>query len=150
MFSKPIFKAILFTVLVLAAAGGFYAYKEYNRRNPGMADVKAAFSISADEVLQSFSTNNVDATKTYMDQVLELNGLIKAVEKDEKGFYTIVLGQEGAMTSVRCSVDSLYTAQAASFTSGGTATVRGVCVGYTPDDMGLGADLLLDRCYPVK
>ncbi len=150
MFSKPVVKAMLFTMLAIAVAGGYFAYKEYNRRNPGMADVKAAFSLSADEVLKAFESNNAEATKKYMDQVLELNGSVKSIEKDSKGFYTVVLGQADARTTVRCSVDSLYSDQASSITSGTSTTLRGLCVGYMPDDLGVGADLLLGRCYPVK
>jgi len=83
-----------------------------------------------------------------MDQVLELSGPVAKIEKDEKGFYTIVLGEQGSLSAVRCVVDSLFTSAAANYTVGARASVRGVCVGYSADDMGLGSDLLLNRCYP--
>jgi hypothetical protein len=86
----------------------------------------------------------------YVDQVLEVSGSINKIEKDEKGFYTIVLGDAGSMSSVRCVVDSLFSSDAAKLTTGTPAKLRGVCVGYTADDMGLGADLLLNRCYPIQ
>ncbi len=150
MFRNPTFKFILIAVLLLAALGGYYAYTEYNRRNPSMADTKPAFSLSAAEALTAFETNSAEANKQYIDQVLELTGPIKGIEKDEKGFYTIVLGVSESMSSVRCVVDSLYTERAAAFKLGDSAHVRGVCVGYNADDMGLGVDLLLNRCYPIN
>lgn len=150
MFRSATFKWFLAAVLLLTAIGGYYAYTEYNRRAPEMADMKAAYTLTAADVLTAFETKPAEAGKTYTDQVLEVSGPVKAVEKDEKGFYTIVLGEEGSMSAVRCTVDSLYTSLAAACTVGAPATVRGVCVGYSPDDMGLGSDLLLNRCYPKK
>lgn len=102
------------------------------------------------EVLQAFASNPEESGKKYIDQVLEVKGTVTHLEKDATGFYTIVLGEEGAMSAVRCVVDSLYTSATAKYTAGSVATVRGVCVGYSPDDMGLGADLLLNRCYPKE
>jgi hypothetical protein len=28
-------------------------------------------------------------------------------------------------------------------------TIKGICTGYTPDELGLGADLVLNRCIVV-
>ena len=148
MFRSTTFKWVLVAVLLLATLGGYYAYTEYNRRTPSMADTRPAFQLSSTEVLQAFESNLAEAGKKYIDQVLEVKGAVTRLEKDDKGFYTIVLGEEGALSAVRCVVDSLYTSTAARYTTGSVATVRGVCVGYSPDDMGLGADLLLNRCYP--
>lgn len=147
MFRSSVFKWILAAGLLLAAVGGYYAYTEYNRRAPSMSDAKPAFSLTASEVLKEFETKPEEAKKKYLDQILELRGSVTKIEKDEKGFYTIVLGEEGSMSAIRCVVDSLFSSAAATYTVGATASMRGVCVGYTPDDMGLGADLLLNRCY---
>jgi hypothetical protein len=150
MFKNPKFKYLLIAVLITAAIGGYYAYSEYNRRNPSMADVKAAYQLNASDVLAAFESKPEESKKMYTDQVLELTGPIKEIEKDDTGFYTVVLGEAGSMSSVRCVVDSPFTDRAAKLVSGTPATLRGVCVGYTADDMGLGADLLLNRCYPAQ
>lgn len=158
MFSKPVFlwivaqpivKAALVAIMVIAVAGGFYAYTEYNRRNSDMAEVKAAFSLSNTEVLQAFETDLTKANQQYLEKVLEIDGPIKALEQDDKGFYTVVLGTEESMSAVRCVIDSLYSAQAATLKIGSTARLRGVCVQFSADDMGLGSDLILNRCYPI-
>lgn len=81
---------------------------------------------------------------------MEIGGPVKAVEQDDKGFYTVVLGTEESMSSVRCVVDSLYSPLAANLKTGSSARLRGVCVQYSADDMGLGSDLILNRCYPVQ
>jgi hypothetical protein len=150
MFRSKNFKIVLVAVLVLGAAGGYYAYSEYNRRNPEMADVKAAFSLSNTEVLQAFETDLTKANQQYLEKVLEIGGPIKALEQDDKGFYTVVLGAEESMSAVRCVIDSLYTQQVATLKTGSMVRVRGLCVQYSADDMGLGSDLILNRCCLIK
>jgi hypothetical protein len=67
------------------------------------------------------------------------------VTKDENGFYTIALGQEESLSSVRCSMDSVHKTDAANVASGSSATIRGACIGFNPDEMGLGSDVKLNR-----
>lgn len=150
MFSKPLIRKLLLVGLVLAAAGGYYAYQEYNRRNPAMADVKADHTLTMQEAMHAFNTNPEQAKNTYLNKVLEISGQVVGLDKDEKGLYTVVMGTVMSMTSIRCVIDSLYTDRAAALKLGDSARVRGVCVGYNADDMGLGSDILLNRCYPWK
>jgi hypothetical protein len=75
--------------------------------------------------------------------------VLKEATADDKGFYTLALGDEGSMSSVRCSVDSLYTADAAALSTGKTVKVKGVCSGFTADEL-LGSDVTLVRCAITK
>ncbi len=150
MLKRSTTKIILAVALIAAAAGGFYAYTEYNRRNPSMADAKASFQLTAADALAAFESKADESQKMYVDQVLEVSGPINKIEKDDRGFYTVVLGEAGSMSAVRCVVDSLFSAEASKLSTGAPGKLRGVCVGYTADDMGLGADLLLNRCYPIQ
>jgi hypothetical protein len=87
---------------------------------------------------------------------LEVSGPVKKIEKDSSGFYTVSLGIAESASSVQCSVDSLYTQQAAGLKVGVNATLRGECIQYRINNEGmdidfdLGADLLLNRCYPKQ
>lgn len=150
MFRSKNFKIFLVVALVLAVAGGYYAYTEYNRRNPEMADLKPDSQLTIEQALQAFESDLNKANQQYLEKVLEIGGPVKAVEQDDKGFYTVVLGTEESMSSVRCVVDSLYSPLAANLKTGSSARLRGVCVQYSADDMGLGSDLILNRCYPVQ
>lgn len=150
MFRSKNVKIFLVIAGVLAAAGGYYAYSEYNRRNPAMADLKADHQLNIGQALQAFESDANKANQQYLEKVLEIGGPIKAVEQDEKGFYTIVLGTEASMSSVRCVIDSVYSSQVAAFKAGSTARFRGICVKYNADDMGIGSDLILNRCCPVE
>jgi len=54
------------------------------------------------------------------------------------------------MNSVRCSIDSNFTSQAAGITAGSPIIIKGICTGYNADELGLGADIILNRCVAIK
>lgn len=147
---KKIIRITLSVLLVIAFALAFYAYREFNRKNESLVQNKSEFSVTATDLIQEFSSNEISATAKYSGRILEVEGVIKKVERDEKGFYTIILGDTSALSSVRCSVDSLYSKQAAGLATHTTILVKGVCTGFNADELGLGADVLLNRCVTIK
>jgi hypothetical protein len=101
--------------------------------------------LNAAALITAFETNETHANTKYLDKVIAVNGKIKTVEKDEKGFYSIILGDTGSMSSVRCSMDSTHQQGAAKLTPGVFVTVKGACTGFNADDL-LGSDVILNRC----
>lgn len=145
-------KIIIWTVLIIlaaGAAGGFYAYKEYNRKHKDTADLKPDFAATATVLLDEFQKDEKAANTRYLGKVLKVDGMIKDLKKDDKGLYTIILGDTASMSSVRISMDSIHNAQAASLVKGTTAVLKGICTGYTADEM-LGSDLMLNRAVVEK
>lgn len=140
--------ALIVIIGILGAS--FYVYKEYNRKNTNLADVKAKYELSADDMISDFLTNEKAGNEKYLAKVVEVSGRIKKVDTDPKGFSTIVLGDTASMSSVRCSLDSTIHADALKFAAGQTITIKGVCTGYNADDLGIGSDVILNRCIQVK
>ncbi len=138
-------KIIWSIILLVAIAGGWYGYKEYTRTHSDLQKVKADFVLPATDLIREFETNDSLASKKYNGKVVEINGFVKKVEKDEQGFYTIVLGDSSSLSSVRCSMDTVHTTDAAGLKEFTSAIVRGICTGFNKDDMGLGSDVILNR-----
>jgi hypothetical protein len=141
---KKIIRYILLTLLAIAAVAAFYIYKEFNRKHKDTAKVKAAYSILAADLLAEFAGNEKASGEKYMDKVLRVEGFVKDISKDEKGFYTVSLGDTASMSSVRCSIDSTHTNEVINLQKGIILAVKGVCTGYTADEL-LGADVVLVR-----
>ena len=95
---------------------GWFAYKEYFRTNKDLTAVNADSKISAVELLQEFEKDDSAANRKYLGKILEVTGTVKEVTKDEAGFYTIALGEEGNLSSVRCFMDSVHKSDAANVT----------------------------------
>jgi hypothetical protein len=139
-------KTIWLIILLVAAGVGWYAYKEYTRPNKDFLYAKPDYILSASSLINEYESNDSSANKKYNGQIVEIDGLVKKVEKDEKGFYTLILGDSSSLSSVRCSMDTTHQQDAAILAPGSSAVVRGACTGFNSDEMGLGSDVILNRC----
>ncbi len=143
-------KVILLGVLLVIAFAAWYGYKEYSRTNKDLKHVKPDYTLSAVELIKEYETGDSSAAAKYNGQVIEVNGYVKKIDMDDQGFYTIVLGDSTSLSAVRCSMDTIHNKHAASLVTGTSATLRGACTGFIKDDMGLGADVILNRCAIIK
>ncbi|HNR15726.1 MAG TPA: hypothetical protein PKG90_03570 [Chitinophagaceae bacterium] len=141
---KKIILYVFLSLLVIAGAVGFYFYKEYNRTHKDTAKLKPDYTVTATGLLKEFETNEQTSNKKYWDKVLSVEGMVKEVTKDDRGFYAVILGDTAAMSSVRCSIDSAHSNEAVTVSRGLTVTVKGICSGYNADEM-LGSDIILVR-----
>jgi hypothetical protein len=144
-------KALIWLIILLVAAGvGLYAWKQYTRTNKDLLNVTADVTVTADGLVKEYETNDSAANKKYLGKIIEITGNIKKIEKDEKGYYTIVLGDTSTMSSVRCAMDSVHVNADDKLITGLVTTLRGACTGFNKDDMGLGSDVILNRCVIIK
>ena len=139
---------IILLIVVLAAV--VYGYKEYTRTNKQLINERADYIISADSLIREYETNDSLAAAIYNGRIIEVSGAVKSVEKDNSGFYTIILGDPDGLSAVRCSIDTGQATKAAEINSGSSVIIRGVCTGYNKDEMGLGSDVILNRCAIIN
>jgi tRNA_anti-like len=147
---KKIITYVALAIIAVLAIGGTYAYKEWNRKPKDSANTKADVSINCKVLIDEFVKDEKIANAKYLDKLIALNGIAKSIDKDENGFYTLVLGDTATSSSIRCTMDSLHNDDAAIIKEGATIKIKGFCTGYIPDDMGLGADVILNRTSIVK
>jgi len=140
---------------VLILTGLFIAYgmwkglEEYNRTNQDMGKADPNVKISSSDLIREYEANESLADQKYLGKVIETNGNVKKIEKDEKGYLTIVLGDSSETASVRCSMDTVHNQDAAILKEGSSAIVRGACTGFNKDQLGLGSDVILNRCAVI-
>ena len=141
---------IIIAVLLVAAAAGVYAWKEFNRKNKDLTGVNADHSVQAVAWINEFTNNDTAANTKYLGKVVAVEGMVKQIEKDEEGKYTVVLGDTAEMSSVRCSMDSTHATDATSLRKGESVKVKGIYIDFNKDDMGLGSDVKMNRCVISK
>ncbi|MES1221660.1 MAG: hypothetical protein ABUT20_39535 [Bacteroidota bacterium] len=144
-------KAILVITLFLAAVS-LYIYKEYNRKNKDLGSVTPDVKIQTGSLIKKFETDEESANKAFLtkkDFVVAVTGPVKEVTKDEKGYYTIVMGDTTSMSSVRCAIDSVHQQDAATVKPGEPVTIQGAITGFNKDEL-LGSDVILNRCAIVQ
>lgn len=141
---KKIIWRIVIVLVVILAAAGYYFYKEFYRTHKDTAKVKPAYTLQATALISEFEKNEKASNGKYLDKVIKVDGIVKDLLKDEAGFYSVVLGDTSALSSVRMSMDSVHNADAAGLKRGDKIAMKGVCSGFNPDEM-LGSDVIMVR-----
>lgn len=138
-------KIILLAIALAVAGGGLYGFSEYTRKVKDLSKVKAQVSMNAAELIASFEKNEAEANARLLDKIIAVKGTVKTVEKNDLGYYTLVLGDEGSLSSVRCSLDPRYHRAVENISTGDYITIKGACTGFHADEL-LGSDVILNRC----
>src|SRR5688572_1136880 len=123
-------KRILLAVLLIVIAATIYLYQEYNRTNVNISRAEPLFTVSANQLIMAFSGNDSVASKKYVGKIISVTGMVKNIDRDDQGHFTLSLGDTSSTSSVRCSVDSMYSSRAASLKRGMSILVKGNCTGY--------------------
>jgi tRNA_anti-like len=143
-------RMILLVLLVLAAVAVFIGYRLFNKNVKHLDSTKSDLSISANDLIKKFETDEAAANKEFLseklDFIISVSGPVKEIIKDEISGYTVVLGENTTRSSVRCSIDSTQNQQAASLKRGSNVSIKGAITGFMKDDLGIGSDVVLNRC----
>ena len=106
-------------------------------------------SIDDSGLIQVFEKNEAEANAQYLDKIIAVRGTVRTVEKDDKGYYCVILGKQNSMSSIRCSMDSVHQEEVAGIPAGSVITVKGACTGFNADEL-LGSDVILNRCVLIE
>jgi hypothetical protein len=139
-------KIVIVVIAAALAAGGFYAWKEFTRTNKDLSKTKADFKLNATDLINEFEKNDSTSSVKYAGKILEITGNVKKTEKDDLGLYTLILGDRAVFSSVRCTMDTNQHESASRVPFNSSVTIRGACNGYNKDELGLGSDVILNRC----
>jgi hypothetical protein len=140
---------LLFILLLVILSSSIYLYTQVNRKPPDLSKEIAAFHKSAGSFIQSFERDHTMAQDSFLSQIIEVEGSVINIE-GEQLLETIVLGDSASQTSIRLSMDSIHTLPVSSIKKGDLIRIKGVCIGYNEDDMGLGSDILLNKSVIIK
>src|SRR5215211_99728 len=139
------YSLITLVIILFAIAGSWYAYRISTGKVKSLMEMETEAALNAAELIAAFEKDSAGANTNYLGKVLEVTGPVKSVEKDE-GAATLILGTENSLSAVRCSMDSEYVKKALLLNPGSMVTVKGACTGYNADEMGLGSDVVMNRC----
>jgi hypothetical protein len=139
---------ILIAIILVVGAGAGYGYREFNRSNADVADESSAYVISALELIKEFETNDSLANSKYGGMIVSVKGPVKDINRDDRGHFTLSLGDSSSMSSIRCSIDSIHSGTVSSVKRGMNVSIKGNCTGYNKDEL-LGLDIIFNRSLVV-
>ena len=125
-------KQIIIAILVLTIIGAFIGYKMYNKPHVDVAEASADISISANSILNEFSTDETTANGKYLDKIVAIKGEISDLKiEKEKGIITLKTNDD--LGSILCHLSQASTKKIDEIKVGETITVKGICTGYLMD-----------------
>ena len=142
------YKIILLATALIVIAAGAYFY--VNRKTQSLTESRADYKISAIKFLEEYSSDQLLSDKKYLGKIIQVDGNLKDIENDDKGFLTVVLGDLTSMSSVRCSIDTMLVIDESAYPVGTAVSLKGECTGFNADDLGLGADIVLNRSVIIQ
>ena len=132
-------RIVIGIVLIGIATAAIYGWSEYSRKPAGADELQASVVITVDPLVEAFTADEVAATGTYADAVIQVNGAVQEVEAQGEKVNVHLAGSD-PMYRVTCEFDA---ANAPELSVGAEVTIKGICAGFT------GFDVLLQRCTLV-
>lgn len=123
------------SILVVVAVAAFYYVM--NKPHRSVVD-ETALSVSAEVLFQSFQENETDANAKYLNNVLQVEGIVKSAETNTDGKVVIVLETGDSMFGVNCTMDKETNVK-----EGDKIILKGICTGYL-------ADVVINQAILVK
>ena len=148
-------KVIFLVSLTIVALAVFYAYREYNRAPIDTASSSPDFSVKGTALIADFEQDEAGAVARYVNKLIRVEDTLldftvdEAVPNGQQASYTLVLGSAQGNTTLRCSMDSLFSIKATPVAKGQRVVLQGICSGYNKDEL-LGSDIVLVRCALIK
>ena len=127
-------KKLKFILPLFIVVGGIVAYVMSQPKAPlNIHSAPTEITVNATNLYADFETDETTANATYAGKVIEVSGLLNAVEQDDKGGYVLNLAAESPLGQVTCNLAPKEKFSASSTTINQLLTVKGVCTGYLFD-----------------
>ncbi len=130
-------KLLIITGLLIIGAA-IYGVYEYNRGVESNADAKSDVTITANELLTAFQTDENAANTKFNDKVVEVTGEV-GTTKQEEGKTIVSLNAGDSMAGVTCELDPTAQHKRTNFNAGDQVTFKCTCTGIL-------MDVVLVRC----
>jgi hypothetical protein len=125
---KKVFKWVLLSVLIILITGGFAGYQMYTKPHRNVEHAKA-LTVSALKLATEYEVDEPLANSQYLDKVLEVDGEVSQISKNQKA-ETVIALKGTDMGTVRCTVEG---SQPEGIVTGAKVVIKGICTGYLTD-----------------
>ena len=131
-------KYVLWGLLVVVLIGGGIGFYMFNKKVPTLEHVAPDFTLEAQKLYHEFEENETVALTKYEDKVLQVEGTIMDVVKNDSNANVILDG--GMMGGVNCSFKHKLETE---MRKGDLVVIRGQCQGFL-------MDVVLNNCFLIE
>jgi hypothetical protein len=137
-------------LLVVGSTAVLYAIKEYNRVPVSMAATKEDLAVNTGELIRAYEGNATKADSSFLGKTLLVKGVVDGIDSTGPSDITIILRAGTSTTSLRCRLDSSLVGKSIPVKEKDSIELRALCTGYMAGDLGLGADIILNKTFITK
>lgn len=123
---KTLIALIVTAILLIALGTGYYMF---NRKVPGLENIKPDFTLSADELYDEFERNEEAAFLKYGNKVILVTGVVESVKENDSLLNIIVKADNALTGGVNCSFSKKITRPV----PGDKIEIKGRCIGLLMD-----------------
>jgi hypothetical protein len=121
-------KRVVIIVIILTAFAGAIAYTLYTQKHR-MIEKESYISISAPELFKAFEENESLANTKYLNQVIEVTGILSEVLANQENNTVVILQSSDPLFGVSCTLEH----PAINLSAGDSIVLKGICTGYLSD-----------------
>ncbi|HRH59271.1 MAG TPA: hypothetical protein PL045_01810 [Chitinophagaceae bacterium] len=121
-------KKILLVAGVIFLLGASYALYVWYKPARDVSD-ETAIKISAVAIFDSFTLNENNANKLYLDKAIQVTGVVSEVKKNQSGETVILLKTNDPIFGVNCTCKD----DPGAIENGATIHFKGICTGFNSD-----------------
>jgi hypothetical protein len=134
-------KKIILLITILAIAAAALGYYYYTKPRAGVSGMKPEFAFNAAALYETYAADENAANAKYLGRVLEVSGIVKALETDDRGTMNVSLESGDEMGAVSCQFEKKD--QMPELKAGDAVVLKGIC-------SGLLMDVVLVDCEIIK
>lgn len=134
-------KKIIIGILLAAILGGVYAYYMFNKKIESVANKKADFLLTANELFDAFDSNEDAATSQYVGKVIEISGAVESVESNDTTANVVLIADNAMIGGINCQMEKGVSLEGIS--EGSEAKLKCECQGFL-------MNVVLNNCVKVK
>jgi len=140
-------KKIILVLVVLVAAALVTGYLMWNKPHTNVQSAEAVYA-DASALYTAFVTDSAAANSKYIDKVLEVNGTVQKVSKNQEQQTVLSLQTATEGAYINCTMEQ----KGVMVKEGNRVKIKGICsgLGQGDADLGIWGDVYLIRCYTVE
>jgi cytochrome c-type biogenesis protein CcmE len=125
---KKWMKVLLLAVGIGLIAGLLLLYWIFNKPHRDVAK-EMGITLSAQQLYDSFRTNEASANSQYLDKAIELTGTVADVSTNQEGQKVVSFSTNDPLVMINCT----FKTDPGNLKAGDSITFKGICTGYIPD-----------------
>lgn len=132
---NPFVKYVLIAISFCFVIGIGVVTYVFNKPQRNVADEKPAYTVTATEIFNEFTTNEALANQKYLSgksgKIIQISGSVSEIIAQADTALTIsIKDNEMVEGGILCSIDKNEIAKAAEFKIGDKVVLKGECTGY--------------------